>query len=503
MSAPAGIQRDFGGFDPKFLGITLRIANERARELILGGSGARESIQVDEILRQPEEEAFETLSLLTTSSHEHRHFHDFLLAPFGGLVFRRRVTALLNAMHVLAELHSPAIRRGSDVLPIPFSKWCEKSAPERSLLSRGWKLDDPEKRILPLPVIDEARREIPHTRFEREMTPESFGEHVTLTIDQYKFLNKTFESPNPKLLTRHVSEASAIVVQTQEIWNAFGEDCVNLFLRTLTAEVDSPYGAVLELLGKALNEAGSEMHVNRMSEITLWSLLGDVRQEFDRSQAAVRFAVLVMHLIENGYPREEREVAERFAEWDSELGYPSTLESVRKAVVEGAEFVERLHDVAAEHREQTAIAESFEDAARVAAMFQTAREAVVDRFIADPGSYVHPEAYLATIGDFPKPPVIIEIEGGALAFEHGGPDEGFSVLKGFVDGEGHECAFVVAAPHEDDSAAAIDREAALRLRDNFVTADVLFSSYAVDPRDFAICRDQFAKSGFAIRQVLG
>ena len=68
------------------------------------------------------------------------------------------------------------------------------------------------------------------------------------------------------------------------------------------------------------------------------------------------------------------------------------------------------HDVAAEHPEQTALAKPFEDAARVAAMFQTAREAVVDRFIADPGSYVRPEAYLATIGEYPKPPVIIEIE---------------------------------------------------------------------------------------------
>jgi hypothetical protein len=503
MTLPAGIQRDFGGFDPKFLGITLRVGSERATRLILTDPEARDSVRADQLLAEPEDQAFETLSLLTAFAHEHRHFHDFLLAPFGLLVFRRRVSALVNAMQVLAELHSAEVRRDYDVLPVPFSKWCAKQPEERARLIEGWKLDaDRGRGVLPLPTLDEEHGGLTQTEFEPRVGPGFFAKQVLVTIKQYEFFDRTFGGTNPLLLPRHISEASALLVQAQDIWNAFGVDCLNLFLRTLSDAAEAPYGRSLAMMNKVLAAGGAQLHADRMSEIAVWSLLGDVGRDPDRSRAPVRFAVLGSHLMKNGYPNADRGVAEIFAEWDETLGYPPTLEGLRRSIEDGEGFVERLSGIAAEHEQRPAIAEPFLEAAEMSAMFQAARRAAIERFLADPDSYVHPEAYLEGTRDYPSPPLVVEIEGGALAFDDDPPKGGYQMLKGFVDEDGVQRALAIVAPHDDSGPTAIGRDLALRLRDRFATADVLFSPHAVDPLDFTICRDRLAESGFTVRQVL-
>src|SRR5260221_3708 len=95
MALP-GIQQDFGGFDPKFLGVTIKIASGENWQSVKSQMEGRDP-ETEFILAHPPRKAFELLSLATVLSHEFRHFHDFLVSPFGAEIFRSRIMALVNA----------------------------------------------------------------------------------------------------------------------------------------------------------------------------------------------------------------------------------------------------------------------------------------------------------------------------------------------------------------------------------------------------------------------
>lgn len=78
------IQLDFGGFDPSFVGVTIRFGNERIWRIYQAFRASPDPLPVSSL---PRDERFEALSAISVLSHEVRHFHDFLLTPYSARVF--------------------------------------------------------------------------------------------------------------------------------------------------------------------------------------------------------------------------------------------------------------------------------------------------------------------------------------------------------------------------------------------------------------------------------
>src|SRR6185436_20958930 len=113
-----GIQMDFGGFDPSFIGITRYFGNPRVWQFNQEFTRSQNPVSV---LSIPHEQAFEALATVSVLSHEIRHFHDFLLSPYQANLFRLRIQSLVNLLGI-----APYILKGEDIncLPVPISKWC-------------------------------------------------------------------------------------------------------------------------------------------------------------------------------------------------------------------------------------------------------------------------------------------------------------------------------------------------------------------------------------------
>src|SRR5450755_1996275 len=106
------IQMDFGGFDPSFLGVTIRFGSA-------GAWNAYQDLSESELPSIPPDpdEAFERLSIASVLAHETRHFHDFFLSPYSARVFRWRVSALASLMQLMPLL----IEDEANCMPLPLS----------------------------------------------------------------------------------------------------------------------------------------------------------------------------------------------------------------------------------------------------------------------------------------------------------------------------------------------------------------------------------------------
>src|SRR5687768_6984442 len=106
MSTPE-IQADYGGFDPKFLGVTVRFEGSRPwnwHTFMMVHSSEPDKVlaEANAALAKGTAEAFDHVSVGTVLNHELRHFHDFLLSPIGNRIFRLRLMALINGVFALA-----------------------------------------------------------------------------------------------------------------------------------------------------------------------------------------------------------------------------------------------------------------------------------------------------------------------------------------------------------------------------------------------------------------
>ena len=122
-----GVQQDFGGFDPSFLGVTIRFGSDRSWQIYENAVESAEPLPIP--AGNSSEETFETISITSVLSHEVRHFHDFFLTSYSAYLFRLRIQLLLNILELLPRLTESDGHY--NCVPIPISKWCVLSAVER------------------------------------------------------------------------------------------------------------------------------------------------------------------------------------------------------------------------------------------------------------------------------------------------------------------------------------------------------------------------------------
>ncbi|MDQ3187224.1 MAG: hypothetical protein M3Q16_12375, partial [Pseudomonadota bacterium] len=141
-------QDDFGGFNPRFAGVTIRIESQAAYDefvsfLTSPASGA---------FHGNKEEFLGPILIRSVMEHEIRHYHDFLLGSYNGMLFRARLQAIMNgieALHAAKELPG-------EVFPVPLSTWLSWPVEVRDARLQEWagfSIDGKKPAAIPLPVI--------------------------------------------------------------------------------------------------------------------------------------------------------------------------------------------------------------------------------------------------------------------------------------------------------------------------------------------------------------
>lgn len=78
-----------------------------------------------------------------------RHFHDFILSPFGNTLYRLRLTTLINGLQVIAPKFE-ICREEHKFIPLPIPVWVSKSASEQAEKLKEWSKVKPGIRLEPI-----------------------------------------------------------------------------------------------------------------------------------------------------------------------------------------------------------------------------------------------------------------------------------------------------------------------------------------------------------------
>ena len=410
-------QSEFGSFDPRFLGATIRFENLRTWNIYQEWS-ARSDGRVSLDGLSPDER-FECLSVVSVAAHEIRHFHDFLLSPASAHVFRLRVKALLNAFQVLGHL---ANREGNFV-PVPMALWCQWSDVKRKTVIA--QLKNSQDGVPWHPVLAPPRQDTSQSEHPEELSAEK-DPLVPLILETARNLerirefmeNTSLTSPEATFRPAQVYELSALLVQAQEIWNVYGGAEVTEFLNYVTAGRNI-YADVLRLTAGLWHKRGELFDTDGAAAVATWSLLGSYEVDGWSACPSERYARLWGMLRQDSLPTElihldRDDIFTLFDQWSARTG----LSKVADGLAYGTRLLDRLaEDVAEIVRAGDGLwsGELGETLLRVVEGVVAAKKAVTASFLADPASYIRPHIYLKSLTSRPTAVLRVVFDGCGLA----------------------------------------------------------------------------------------
>ncbi len=484
------VQRDFGGFDPKYLGITLHVDGERSWQRLRGllaGTGV-DAASLRGIADR--NERLEAVLAATVLAHELRHFHDFLLAPVGAAMLRTRLMAQLNAIQFIAMALSQDSSDNANCIPVPISAWCSWSLNQRSAyLGRlnAWRPAEAEPLVAPdLPVVAPTE-EVAELRMT---VVGSIEEQMRVISHCYRQLS-TLASP-PGLVVEGepflpvvVSELSAVLVQSQDAWTGLGVDAAHLVIDELTtglpryrrlASIIRAYEAH-GLLGRPLVAAAT------------WALSGPWPRGGSRESSLARFSDLTMHLVRSPPVDPEIPTRDLFAGWDNQLARAPTLDGLVGSLERDAAFVTRL-DEASSSFEGSGFDWLQAPIQRVRdfyASFAAARRLCVERVCEALDDYVIPELYLdRAAATLPSPRVAVEFRSLSAPLADDLEGNGWHVHLARQAGDGTRVSVVLGAPVQLPGVGFMDHDTAFEALVMHNVTDVLFSPLRWDRDDWDV-----------------
>lgn len=425
------VQLDFGGFDPSFLGVTLRFCNERAWRTYQESSQSPRPLP---ITSGDPDERFETLSLTSVISHECRHFHDFFLTPYSANVFRLRIQALLNLLQLLPALTASA---GKNCIPVPVSKWCRLRDSERKdFLSRLPPRRDTQRWIpVEFPCLDEHSLA---TRPEAALINSPEGLKALTVAASYSLGHIRDFTYNPHMVSGQdsfqpwqVFELSGLLIQVQDVWFSYGPKETEFFIQYVMDRQRNPYGDMLRAVCVMWRQMKREVDLGITSVMTLWSLLGSYKKDAWKACPTVRFMRLWDHACKNGIDRRSTDPVELFDHWSRALrlstvdeGLDDTLRTLRhvREVIQ-----QRVLGIEDSFLAKTYGAFLF----RVADGVVRASEHMVGEFRRNPSGYAYPHLYIEQASVFINPALRITTD-GAGAFLNFLSSEDELSKKGYI-----------------------------------------------------------------------
>ncbi|MEZ0075406.1 hypothetical protein [Planotetraspora sp. GP83] len=475
----------FGDFDPRFPGISLTVGSptqwDRLRRYSLGDElpSGLSSLNDAEFL--------ETVSSTTVVAHEMRHFHDFLLSPTGSRLMRTRVLLGLNLIQLLVALRGTGIWDRSDVLPVPLTTWCRWSRAERAEYAAAWSgLLEGRRFPFDLPRLPPLGDDLVYPANQRthtaDVSPAAVADLITIGEGFRRRLIEQEAPPDgvvsPRLTGGHLGEASAFLVQVQEVYKAFGDEAAQRFF-SLILSGGNRYGVALHNIGNAFDFSGAPLIADLLAVFTGWILLGDPQTAPGTAHPLVRFALLTAALKEKG-PRAffgDGDLLTVFPRWDEWTGQPATLDGLRQSLDRDAGSVASLR-AGLEHV-QSELADWAETVVDVYERFTTARGLMVRAFLREPWAYLSPASYLHNAEHWVAPLVRVSFaDGVALGMGNAG-DHGWRVAHGFED-DGRSIGKVIYTDAELAGIPCFDEEDADLFHSLLAAADVIIGP---DPAD--------------------
>ncbi|GJH28955.1 hypothetical protein [Caballeronia novacaledonica] len=289
----------FGVFNPRFYGVSLHLSDPD--RLNLQGRYVDASDDLSDWEGRNAEPSLHDVSVLSAIDHEIRHFHDFLVSPFGTVTMTSRLQASVNGFHVLKTLRECPGR----FVPVPLVRWIEwdASARQRWLDSTGSVFgirssDD----IVELPhVPDVARAPFPRDLAYRAdaSSNQRFLIAAALIAAQAYGTMEVRRKHRSSLgdisaSADDIFEATAHLVQVQAAWSGQGEAAANTLLEyvmTSPATLLAPLQALL----KVMLASTGRIDVAKATALCTWMLLGPGERSMAEGHPGHRyFQVLVL-----------------------------------------------------------------------------------------------------------------------------------------------------------------------------------------------------------------
>lgn len=422
------VQLDYGGFDPSFIGVTLRFSSSKAWTTF---EASRRTDSPLDLANRQGEDAFEALAVTSVVSHEVRHFHDFLLTPYSSRVFKLRVKALIYVVQALPFL----VEGEGNCFPVPIPRWCCLTEAERLReisflpprpdglpwrpidlpLMQGIDLAGPRQGRLDSQSRDDVVRQILQRVMEIE---EQIGQ---LTFNPETVGQRSSFQP------WQILELSGILVQIQDLWQTYGLDHTQLFVDHLSSAKGNPYSTLLSLVAEMWSRGGSPLDWIGASAVATWSLLGSYEKDGWRACPTVRFIRLWRYLSENGLPRTSFDVVSLLELWSARLGLSSVADGLNETRKTFSQLVTLLERFERQSPPGSLLSTGYIPLLlRVAGGVAKASGHMIDRFLANPADYVNPRKYLESADQFVNPALRVMFEGGGITIP------GCSTLKDAV-----------------------------------------------------------------------
>ena len=412
------VQQDFGGFDPSFLGVTIRFGNERSWRIYDDALASTQPLPIP--AGSNPDEQFERISITSVLSHEVRHFHDFFLTSYSAYLFRLRIQLLLNVLELLPSLVGDTVRY--NCVPVPISKWCVLPDSDRSarLSKLPPRADGKPWVSVGLPYLDqEALESAPGPKI-LSGSPEAVQKLMAAAIRGQARIhdltyNPTTVSDTASFQPWQVFELSGLLVQMQEIWHYYGVKETENFTNYLISS-RTPYGAMLRVMRHMWGKMQLPFDTRLTSAMVSWSLLGSYERDSWKACPTERFVRLWTHLLERGIPRPAGRLTSLFDDWSK----ATELSTVDEGLHDTLSTFRRAHDAVRDFAKvkESFAAESFGPfLVEVLDAVAKTSEHMIAAFRRNPDRYVYPDLYIQEISSFANPSIRLLADGGFIHFD--------------------------------------------------------------------------------------
>jgi hypothetical protein len=495
--ADGALQADYGGFNPRFLGISLFYDspdnyNAVARYLTANADTDGSADDLHSII------------LRSVGDHEARHYTDFLISPYSFAVFRLRLMALVNGVQAL----SFARDMPGTVLPVPLTRWALLDQRQRAAVCADWE-EALGERAEPVPIAERTVDEL-EANVAAQVMPvghRSLAEQFALAaeaamrayvrIDQ--LTNGFAATPeHPYLRPAYVHEASALTVQGAAIHRGQGLAETIEFLRFLT-DSNLPQATMwqrhleLAMLLERLRSSDDDTSlaaIRRMLTITVWCMLGAYPQDGRSACPASRFGRLIGGLVSD--PRngdwscdvdDPGSVERMWDFWDDRLGSTSWRSTLSELLESGPRAVASYERLLDSWQDSLTLPRLALDALEIALRDQ---ERLIGAFRADPCTLAVAERYVNDErGELPLPDLRLELRGFGAEIDPSQP--GRVITRRTPMGEVYASGFVY--PMESATPARLkELDRKLELESRMEWCDLAFSMLSVPDQIVASSR---------------
>jgi hypothetical protein len=462
-------------------GPTMALLLERFMGKVFANPGSpeeREAVGRQFIASDPEN-AVGNLAIASAFAHERRHFHDWLLSPYAAGINAMRSEIYANYSYLRFALRAS----GTTVIPVPLPRWLRKSPTEQQELVKMWQALLGDATPIRLP----------------DLTRKDLLDNINTIARRYRSIGVLFEPVGfMGVDAAAIFEASALLIQIQNIHDLFGETASNLFGNAM-ANVPPPnrYGVFLKTMS-GLAKPGEVLENNTLTAIATWCLLGNSTADNANAHPLLRFTHAVECVQARGLSSFDKPTAEIFDDLDRMSGVMPYRKLVKQSIKLGDEVVKMLNKAAMQDRSGSKFLLGIAQAQEYLHYWHTY---MARRLLTDPDSYCQPAAYLdLSPGDLPEPP-LRETFGRPFRFVERTALGGFSSVNLFEDASTPEQACLQQTIMQLPG-GVVD----LQIADNWQylsqLADTLFAEYNRDKPEIEAEKVRALRSGLRYLEML-